>query len=420
MRILWFISSPSPASGLVKTDSVMTGWVFSLEKFISSDKNIELGVAFPFGYESPKNFKVGDTSYFTFPVGREKGKIAGLYERWTHKIEPENDIDSYLRVIDIFKPDLVHIFGSESSYGRIISRISIPVILQIQGNLTVCSLKYFAGFTPWESVKYSNIKSFLLGYNTWHQFYKFRKRALREEEFMRKAKYIIGRTDWDKYITRIMAPDSAYFHCEEILREPFYSLRWKGITNGRFRLFSTLSGSTYKGFETILSAAALLKKNTNLDFEWHIAGIDESHEIIKITERSGKLKFADNNFIFRGLMGADALAADLVSSDCFVHPSHIENSPNSVCEAMLTGTPVIATAAGGTTSILLNGSEGLLVQVGDPYALAGAILELAGSPEKRLLFSENARQRALQRHNPEKVLETMSAIYMNVIKTDKK
>lgn len=41
-------------------------------------------------------------------------------------------------------------------------------------------------------------------------------------------------------------------------------------------------------------------------------------------------------------------------------PSHIENSPNNLCEAMILGMPCIATDAGGTSTLLSNMKDGLL------------------------------------------------------------
>jgi glycosyltransferase involved in cell wall biosynthesis len=415
MRILWFTSTPSLAAAKLNADTNMTGWVASLEKQISTVKEINLGIAFPYGFDKAESFKINDTCYYSFPFWKEKGKIIGLWDRWTHAIEPEDEINYYLKIIEDFKPNLIHIFGSERSFGNIINHIKIPVVLQIQGILSVCTLKYFSGFSSFESVIYSHKKSFLLGYNTWHQFYTLKKRAIREQKFMSNFKFIIGRTDWDKSVSKIIAPESKYFHCDEILRDQFYKNQWSKPQNKKFIIFSTLSGSTYKGFETILMTAWLLKSFNSFNFEWHIAGIEETHEIISIVERASKLKFSNNNVIFRGLLNADELAAGLLASDCYVHTSHIENSSNGVCEAMLLGLPVIATYAGGTPSIVQNRVDGLLVQDGDPYVLAGAIKELSEYPEKSGLYSRNARQKALLRHNQSTILENMVSIYKSVI-----
>jgi glycosyltransferase involved in cell wall biosynthesis len=417
MRILWFTSTPSLAATKLNADSNMTGWVSSLEKAVSEERDIELGVAFPFGSDEPKTFILESTTYFSFPLSPVKGKYSGLLDRWRHTVEDGIEVSHYLHVIEKFKPDVIHVFGSESSFGEIVSHTNTPVAIQIQGNLSVCTLKYFAGISALQYAWFSNKKSFLLGYSTWHQFFTFRKRSLREQKILKNCKFIIGRTAWDRYISGIMAPESTYFHCDEVLRDPFYKSKWTKPQNIKFSIFSTLSGSTYKGFETILLAASFICKSGKIDFEWNIAGIEGSHEIISVTEKALSLKFAECNVVFRAALNADEIAAGLLATDCYVHPSHIENSPNSVCEAMLLGVPVIATYAGGTSSILQSGTDGILLQDGDPYALAGAILELAGSYEKSILLSTNARERALLRHNPSRIVKDLLSIYDNIINT---
>jgi glycosyltransferase involved in cell wall biosynthesis len=105
----------------------------------------------------------------------------------------------------------------------------------------------------------------------------------------------------------------------------------------------------------------------------------------------------------------------MIHSDVFVHASHIDNSPNSLCEAMLLGMPVIATFAGGIPSILKDKHEGLLVQDGDPYAMAGAMLELFEDAEYAKTLGLNARQTAMLRHNPDTITKNMVQIYSSVI-----
>lgn len=96
-------------------------------------------------------------------------------------------------------------------------------------------------------------------------------------------------------------------------------------------------------------------------------------------------------------------------------PSHIENSPNNLCEAMIIGVPCVATYAGGTPSILENNIEGILVQDGDPWAMAGAILELAESPDIAVQFGNKAREKALKRHDRGRIINDLMNVYNNII-----
>jgi len=233
---------------------------------------------------------------------------------------------------------------------------------------------------------------------------------------MKHCSYFIGRTDWDRRISGVLSPGRIYFHCDELIRTEFYkSEHWEKPKNPRIRLLSTLSAMSYKGLETVLETAESLKKSELLDIEWRIVGIKGSEEIVQIIEKAYQRKFVDYNVKFIGNQGPDALISELLCANCYIHPSHIENSPNSVCEAMLLGMPVIATYAGGTSSLITNDVDGLLVQDGDPYSMAGAIYELCRNEKLISKISENARLRALVRHNPETIISDLASAYNKVL-----
>jgi glycosyltransferase involved in cell wall biosynthesis len=108
-----------------------------------------------------------------------------------------------------------------------------------------------------------------------------------------------------------------------------------------------------------------------------------------------------------------------LKSNVFVHPSHMDNSPNSVQEAMLIGMPVVATYAGGIPSLLENNKEGLLVQDGDPYALAGALFHLYKDKDFACKLGANARKRGLIRQDKNKILNNLLDVYETIIKNEK-
>ena len=70
-----------------------------------------------------------------------------------------------------------------------------------------------------------------------------------------------------------------------------------------------------------------------------------------------------------------SVARTLRAADVFALFSTYEGLPHVVLEAMAAGTPVVASAAGGTPETMRDGESGLLVPVGDEGALAGQALE---------------------------------------------
>ncbi|MFG3036413.1 glycosyltransferase family 4 protein [Streptomyces sp. NPDC048330] len=88
--------------------------------------------------------------------------------------------------------------------------------------------------------------------------------------------------------------------------------------------------------------------------------------------------------------GAD-LARIFASLDVFAHTGPYETFCQTVQEAMASGVPVIAPAAGGPLDLVDHGRTGLLVPPGDPDALTDAVAGLAGAPGTRAAFALSGR-----------------------------
>jgi glycosyltransferase involved in cell wall biosynthesis len=79
---------------------------------------------------------------------------------------------------------------------------------------------------------------------------------------------------------------------------------------------------------------------------------------------------------FVGRLGRDEVAALNRESDIVVNPSLVDNMPNSILEALATGTPVVSTDVGGVRHLVTHERTALLVPPADPDAMAAAILRL--------------------------------------------
>ncbi len=173
-------------------------------------------------------------------------------------------------------------------------------------------------------------------------------------------------------------------------------------------------GPPYKGFETLLKTAHLLKKFFKHNFTWKVVGYTENVDWVDIAERITGVKSKDVNLEFEGLLDADALAALLAQSNVYCHVSHIENSPNSVCEAMCIGIPVVASFAGGTSTML--DKYGVMVQDGDPFVLAGTLADVLTNMDDYVEKCQEGRKMALIRHSPENVREELVHAYFEILR----
>jgi glycosyltransferase involved in cell wall biosynthesis len=115
-----------------------------------------------------------------------------------------------------------------------------------------------------------------------------------------------------------------------------------------------------------------------------------------------------------GYLKPNEMITQFEKSMCLVHPSYIDNSPNSVCEAQLCGIPVIASNVGGLESLIENNKTGILVDL-DSKLIAEKILYLYHHPETRKIISENSHKMALQRHDKLFIINKVIDMYRHII-----
>ena len=245
-------------------------------------------------------------------------------------------------------------------------------------------------------------------------------RAKREEHILSINENYMGRTKWDKALINLFAPKAKYYHCEEALRPDFRnssSWQMKDMKKRKIRLVSVGSNSTLKGYTLALQTASILKKFTNLGFEWTIIG--PSVKFLKQFEFESNLKFADNNFNLKGRCSSEDINKILLDSDIYVHTACIDNSPNAICEAQYLGLPIITTGVGGIISLFDdNYPSEYFVSSNDPYYLASMIRKLSGDVPTMELMSHLNSNIARKRHAPEHIRRELMVIYNNLIKSD--
>ena len=417
MRILWFTNSPCGSIRRDKGKCVTGGWLVSLEDEIKNDPELELNVAF-FSSKEEIPFFFEGVRYYPIYVPTSKSKVIHILER--RRSHQSLDMLLLPKMLDVVKnvnPSLIHIHGTERSFGLIQEYVKeIPVVFSIQGLLAPYSEKFFSGIPCDYTMRKEKVVNRLKGVDIKRVYGSFLYGGKRECAFLKNAKFIMGRTSWDKNITGLLNPSREYFTVNEILRSPFYVKQWnKKHFNDERKIVSIISPGIYKGLETLLKSAYLLKTYSKVNFLWNVVGLSCDSDYVKQCEEYTKIKSHDVNVRYLGIQGAEILSDILVESDIYCHVSHIENSPNSVCEAMLIGMPIVATFAGGTNSILKDGVEGYLVQDGDPYSTAGTIQNMANSFDTCHSLGLNARVKAAKRHNPKNVAKELLESYHKIM-----
>jgi glycosyltransferase involved in cell wall biosynthesis len=264
----------------------------------------------------------------------------------------------------------------------------------------------------WKYFKYNPIKVYLNS-----RSFKFRKEnQILEREIMKCNHYFMGRTDWDKDIVKYYSDGGKYYHCEETIREEIYDSleKWKFHERNEIRLVTIGNAGSLKGNEIMLKTAWLLKNEFHIDFEWIYTSDDNR---MCFFENLVDIKCKDVNIKLIGRIDAKRIAAELCNAEFYVHTSIIDNSPNTLCEAQLIGTPVISTNAGGIPQLVENGESGFLYPYSEAYALAFRIMSLHNRRKLLEDVSLNEISKSHERHNPQIITDAVISIYKDIIET---
>ena len=148
----------------------------------------------------------------------------------------------------------------------------------------------------------------------------------------------------------------------------------------------------------LLEAAVLLRRGIP-EARVRIVGKGPEWELVARTH--GELGLGETVALL-GDVSREQLADEYVNADLFCLPSVQEGFGIVFLEAMAAGLPVVACRAAAIPEVVEDGVTGVLVPPRDPRALAEAMRDLLGSPERRRVMGEAGRH-AVTRFTPERV-----------------
>jgi glycosyltransferase involved in cell wall biosynthesis len=412
MRILWFANAPSDEAFvyLMGRTQNQASWIVALHEEISQKDDIEMGFVFQWSVKKLSTFKIGKTLYFIVPT--EFSFFDRIVNNYLHSVDSEKQLAMYLEIVKEFNPDVIHIFGTENNFGLIQKITSIPCVVQMQGIINNYRLYYFQSISSKIVLRYSGFIKLLKRSTYFDHFLKFNKQAIREKTILSYTKNVIGFTEFDKRIANLLGNEINYYHIPWLLRRPFYIDKWEYPNQKRFRVIAVMNPNIYKGLETVYRVSMILNELFPNRFEFVVAGIPKASIVNKLTLKSLKISNQNaSNINFLGNIDADKLKCELLSSHVYLHPSLCDTSPNSICEAMIMGMPVISTNVGGIPSLIEDQKTGFLVQSLDYLSIASVLKELMLSPKQCIEIGKNAREIALVKHERQKIVDDTMNIY---------
>ena len=409
MRILWVCNKP-PQPVVVAASikgAYSGGWLDSTAVDLLSKVNYSLRVLF-LG-DDPVDGTQANLSFASFSCDAT--------EVW------------FCKQIESFEPDVIHIWGTESPHSlevaRAASRLGLldSTVVSIQGLVSIYGRYHYGEGLSDSVMRIPSFGDFVRGTSLNHDRHSFLKRGEAEQECLRLVKHVIGRTEWDRACVKLLNPGVSHHYCNESLRSEFYDASWNLMDIERHSIFVSQCSYPIKGFHYALQALSMLKV-VYPDVVLYTTGESVFRNSLKrnlgrnsyqayVAQLIDGLGLRDN-VRFTGTLDAAAMRGRYLSSHVFVSSSTVENSPNSVGEAMLLGCPVVSSNVGGVSDMLAHGKEGFLYQSSAPYMLAWYVSQVFDDDSLAEKFSRASRKRAAKTHNREDNLNALISIYESI------
>lgn len=425
-KILWIcnIMLPAIAKELHLPYSSREGWLSGIFDRITTEndsKEVEISVCFPNGGEFNDLTVRGVQCY-------------GFYENLNTPEKYDRSLEAAFR--EIFKraePDMIHIFGTEFPHALAAARAfgrPEKTLIGIQGLCSEIARVYMAGL-PERAAAKATFRDIIRKDSLKQQQQKFYLRGQNETEAIRLTGNITGRTGFDREKTAGINPRACYYSMNETMRSSFYEGKWHPNSCEKHSIFLGQGDYPLKGFHFLIQAMPLILRKYP-DTVLYVAGSN----VIAHSTWKEKLKLPaygkyllklirryklEDKIIPLGRISEEEMKQRFLTSHIFVCASVLENSPNTVGEAMLLGVPVAASRVGGIPDMVTDGEDGLLFESGDIEAIAKAVMavfdERTGEEGSTLAekLSENARKRAAGVHNKETNYQRLLEIYKSIL-----
>ncbi|MGI4886578.1 MAG: glycosyltransferase family 4 protein [Janthinobacterium lividum] len=383
MKVLWLAPYPHP----LDAQAHPVPWVGALAHLLQQRPEVELTILnWTHRLTTPTDtFERDGIRFIYLKTPSVRADILTFYQRRIALVR------AYLRT-HCHEYDLLHLHGSELQLPAMTAGLPVPQLLTVQGLVSQYP-RFVPGLVSWLKVLWT-----MAGYY--------------ERRYLPAIHHFSCRTHWDKALVRRLSPGCTVYHNWEVIRPAFF--RAPGpLPAGRPQVVFVGGTQVMKGFREVLMAFDLLRQR--LDVQLAIAGTADAAAVQTAVALARLRHIGPADVVCCGVLGAPELARVFAESVCLLHPSYVDNSPNSVCEAQAAGLPVVASDVGGVRSLVEDEVTGLLCTLA-PANIAAQALRLLSDGALRQRLVTQAAAVARQRHDPATIVARTLAIYKAVLR----
>ena len=382
------------------------GWMDSLSKDLSTKTDNELVICAPYNENNIVSKKIGNILYYAFPINNMELHLKNIY--------------------DEVKPDIVHIHGTEYSHGYHLMKVvpEAKYVVSIQGLVSIYA-KHFYANVPKSILSKKTLGQVIINDSIKNGKKDFEKRGKIEEEIIKKVKYVIGRTTWDKACVYNINKNAQYFYCGESLRNSFYDNKWNINNIEKYTIFISQATYPIKGFHMFLEAfkdiikdyptAKVYVGGKNIINHDGFKSNLKRRYYDKYIEKLIKKYDLKDKVVFLGPLKEKEMCDVMKKSHVVVSPSAIENSPNSVGEALTLGVPVVASNVGGVSDIVTDKIDGLLYPFDETYMLRYFVEQIFSNDKLANDLSLNGIEKSKKLYDRINNMNNLIEIYKKIV-----
>lgn len=423
MKILWLCSRTLARilrmQGKHTSVNASGGWLEGLSDQLIKDQNVKLTCCVLETSEK-KHLKYGKADNFEYYI------IPTTIKEYTDTSDKTPSYEHYIyEILSTTKPDVIHVFGTEFKHTWIMTevckRLGIidKVVISIQGMVGIIAKHYFSGIeNKWKYV--CTLQEMIRRTTMLCDHKTYADRGVLEHLAIKNVKHVIGRTDWDECCSKKINQSINYYKCNETLRETFYSGEWSYHACKKHTIYISQASYSIKGLHMFLKALPdIIADYPNVQV--YIGGNNRyGSNLIKgsgyflYLQKLIKKSNLERHIHFLGPLSAEQVKEEMLKANVFLSSSSIENSPNSLGEAMLLGTPCISSDVGGVKNMLQPDIEGFIYPFEEYYMSSYYIKKIFSMQEQVEAMSKKAKEHAMKTHDPIKNNQDLMQIYLKI------
>ena len=289
-----------------------------------------------------------------------------------------------IRRLKVIGPDIVHGHGTEGPFSLAAVHSGFPNIVSMQGIITE--------IVKSEPSMYFKIAGYL------------------ERHTLRRAMAINTKTAFSEFFAKSITPQTPRFFIEA----PIHAHYWtRSVPDPARNVFFVGSIIKRKGIEEWIKAFSFLSQKWE-GLRGYVIGTGPVEYIHQLKEMLSSMP-GGSRIEFTGQLMREEIVRLFSKGGIFCLPSYIENSPNTVMEAMAAGLPVVATDVGNLRLMVEDRKSGFLVQHCTVAPLVDAISGILGDQDLHFHFGHRGREIAAGRWNPKMVAQKHLDMYDSVL-----